>query len=387
MPYARPTLTQLGAEVAADIEASLPGVDALLRYSNIKTMGRVQAGLAYQHYAYLDWIAKQAVPWTATDEYLAAWAAFKNVYQKPAVAWVGTVSWNFSGTATPAIPAGAAVVRTSDGTQYTTLTAGVISGTTITATVQCNTAGSAGGCAAGQALTLGQSIAGIQSTGAVASTTTTSVDMETEDAFRTRMLQVYQSQPQGGAQDDYVTWATAISGVTRAWVAPNGFGVGTVVLYTMWDVAEAAFDGFPQGTNGVSANDPGTGSLPRGIVATGDQLMVANALITQQPVTALVYSCAPLPNTINFTIGGVASAGSTVHANIATAIQDVFYRLGQVGGTVVNGVQAGPVDMSDIQSAIAAVSGSEGFVITSPAQANIVSATGYLPVLGTITWD
>ena len=384
MPFARPTLAELDDQVSADIEASLPGVDALLRYSNLKIMGRAQAGLAYQHYAYLDWIAKQSVPWTATDEYLAAWAAFKNVYQKSAVAWVGVVSWSVSGA--PSLPVGTTVVRASDSTQYTTLTAGVISGSTITATVQCNTAGSAGGCAVGQALTLGQSISGIQSTGAVVSTTTTAVDMETETAFRARMLQVYQSRPQGGAQADYVTWALAIPGVTRAWVAPNAFGAGTVTLYTMWDVAESAHGGFPQGTNGVSANDPGPGGLPRGTVATGDQLTVANALITQQPVTALLYSCAPLQNAINFTIAGLLSASAAVLANVTAAIQDVFYRLGQVGGTVVNGVAAGPVDMSDIQSAIAAVAGSEGFIITYPSQANIVSATGYLPVLGTITW-
>jgi uncharacterized phage protein gp47/JayE len=46
-----------------------------------------------------------------------------------------------------------------------------------------------------------------------------------------------------------------VPGVTRAWCAPNGFGSGTVVVYTMWDSAEAAHNGFPQGTDGVSQNE------------------------------------------------------------------------------------------------------------------------------------
>src|SRR5260364_179792 len=57
MPYTRPTLTELRQQVAQDL-----GVDALLRFSNLRIVGDAQAALAHLHYGYLDWIARQGVP-------------------------------------------------------------------------------------------------------------------------------------------------------------------------------------------------------------------------------------------------------------------------------------------------------------------------------------
>ncbi|EON10601.1 baseplate J family protein, partial [Pandoraea sp. SD6-2] len=68
MPYQRPTLTELQQQVASDIASNVQGADPLLRFANLKITGRVQAGLAHLHYGYIDYIAKQAVPWTATGE-------------------------------------------------------------------------------------------------------------------------------------------------------------------------------------------------------------------------------------------------------------------------------------------------------------------------------
>lgn len=74
MPYARPTLTQLRQQALQDVlDGGIPGVSAVLRFSVLYVLSMTLAGLAWLHYGYLDWIAKQAVPWTATDEWLAAW--------------------------------------------------------------------------------------------------------------------------------------------------------------------------------------------------------------------------------------------------------------------------------------------------------------------------
>jgi len=72
MPYPRPALTDLRAQVSADISDGLKTVDGLLRFSNMGILGTSVAGLSHQHYGYIAWIAKQASPWTATDEYLDA---------------------------------------------------------------------------------------------------------------------------------------------------------------------------------------------------------------------------------------------------------------------------------------------------------------------------
>jgi uncharacterized phage protein gp47/JayE len=203
------------------------------------------------------------------------------------------------------------------------------------------------------------------------------------------MLEAYQNTPQGGDVNDYVGWALAVAGVTRAWCAPNNFGAGTVVIYTMWDDAEAAHGGFPQGTNGVSQYDKGPGGIPRGSIATGDQLVVADTIVTEQPVAALIYSVSPIANNLTFTISGLTSASTATRAAISAAIADVFFRNGDP--------RAGTINRSDIESAIAAISGTSGFVITlvqgvigvttTTYPGNIQGSFSSLPVLANVIYS
>lgn len=369
MPYARPTLAQLRANTAADISAALPGTDALLRFSNLGIMGDVQAGLANQHYGYLDWISLQAVPYTSTDEYLEAWGALKGVFRKDATSASGSVT--FQGTTGTLLDEGTGIVR-SDGRTYTAQTTGTVDATGhVSVTALDDTTGSAGNNLAGVAFSLASPINGIQANGSASTPFTGGADVEQNEPYRMRVLAAYQQPPSGGNLNDYIQWALAVPGVTRAWCTPNGYGTGTVVVYIMLDDANAAEGGFPQGSNGVAADEP------RGVAATGDQLTVANAIYPQQPVTALAYVVSPLHDVINFTITGLTSASTSTRSQIAAAITDVFFRTGEPGGTIA---------LSDINSAIASVPGTSGFVITSPT-ANIVCPTGALPVLGTVTYS
>lgn len=381
MPYPRPSLTELRTDVAQDIASALPGSDPLLRFSNLAIMGAVQAGMGHMNLGYLDWIAQQSVPFTATDEFLEGWAALKRIYRIPAHVSAGTVT--FRGTDTTEIPAGTAFVR-GDGLAYVTTATGTISGTAVTVAAAAvadpkGLAGANGNCDAGTAFTLSTVIPGVQSAATAATAFTGGADIEGNEALRKRMLLAFQNPPHGGSRADYVEWALEVAGVTRAWCVPNAFGSGTVAVYVMFDVAEAAHGGFPQGTNGVSQNDVGPSGAPRDTVATGDQLAVADAISLVQPVTALVYALAPAPAAQNFTISGIAGASSTTKTAVANAITNAFLRLGQVLPT------SSTINLSDIEAAIRAVPGTDGFVITVPA-GNVTTATGTLPVLGTITW-
>ncbi|WP_087723426.1 baseplate J/gp47 family protein [Pandoraea sp. PE-S2T-3] len=369
MPYQRPTLTDLEQQVAADVASNLPGADPLLRFANLKITGRAQAGLAHLHYGYIDYIAKQAVPFTSTGEYLAAWGALRNTYQKAPTNATGTVS--FQATPGAVILSGSACAR-GDGFLYTTQgdTAAQANGVA-TASLLANEAGALGNCDAGTVITLGTAIPGVQAGGVAAAAFTGGADAEIEDDYSERVMSAYQATPQGGAAGDYVTWALGVPGVTRAWVTRNGFGAGTVVVYVMLDDAQAGHGGFPQGANGVAAGDSS-----RGVVAVGDQLTVASAIYPLQPVTALVYVCSPIANAIPFTITGLSAADSTTKAAISAAIIGVFRANGAPGQTI---------DLSDINSAIGAIPGTSGFVITSPV-GNITNSTGQLPTLGLVTY-
>ena len=373
MPFNRPSLSDLRAMVAQDIAAALPGTDPLLRFSNLGVLSQVLAGLSHLHYGYIDWVAQQAVPYTATDEFLEMWAALRNITRNPATQASGPVT--FSGNAGASIPTGTALSR-SDGTPCTVTAGGAIgSGGTVTVSVQINAdpaglTGAFGNCAAGTQFNLTSPIAGVQPMGTAASAFTGGADLEAYGSLRSRMLQAFQVTPQGGAGSDYITWALAVPGVTRAWVTPLGMGAGTVTVRFMMDGAESAYNGFPQGTNGVAAAET------RATPATGDQLAVANAIYPLQPVTALVYAVAPTPNAVNFTLTGLTGASALLQSQIAASIAGVFQLLGAPGGTV---------PLSAIESAIAALPGTSGFVITSPA-GNIASPVGALPVLGTVTY-
>jgi uncharacterized phage protein gp47/JayE len=377
MPFARPTLSQLLTQIEQDIAAGLQGSDPLLRFANLNITGTALANLVNLHYGYLDWISLQSVPVTSSGEFLEAWAALKNVFRKAATQATGTVT--FPGTNGVDLPSGTPITR-SDGVELTTTADAVVAGSVVTAPAIVNAdptglTGAFGNCSAGVVMNLGTSISGIQSSGTAATVFTGGADIEQDDSLITRMLQAYQNQPQGGALQDYIEWALAVSGVTRAWVNPSGFGAGTVVVYTMFDNAEASHGGFPQGTNGVATGE--TRGIP---TATGDQLAVANGIYANQPVTALVYSYAPAQNVITFTINGIGGASAATKAAIDAAIDSVFL---QYGSPVP--AQSPSVALSLIESEIAAISGTQGFVITSPT-ANIANVLGQLPVRGAISY-
>ncbi|VVE29973.1 phage baseplate protein [Pandoraea eparura] len=386
MPFQRKTLSTLISEVAADISSALQGADALLRFAVLRIVGKIQAGMCHQQFGYLDWIAKQAVPFTAEDEYLQGWAALKDVYQKEASK--AQLTAQFPGVAGKVLSSSTPVAR-GDGVTYTTSTTGTVDETgNVSVTIVADVAGAAGNADPGASVSLSVAVDGIQQGGTITATVKSGADIEDNDSLRSRMLDAYQSTPQGGDSDDYVLWALAIAGVTRAWCAPNGFGAGTVVVYTMWDNAESAHNGFPQGSDGVSQNDKGPGGVPRGAVAVGDQLVVADAIVTKQPVTALVYSCAPIANNLTITLSGLTSATSATRAAIAAAIADVLFRNGDP--------RAGTINRDDISAAIRSVSGTSGFLITliqgivgvttTTYPGNITSGFGQLPVLANVLY-
>jgi uncharacterized phage protein gp47/JayE len=386
MPFQRKTLSTLITEVAADISSALEGADALLRFAVLKVVGKVQAAMCNLQFGYLDWIARQAVPFTAEDEYLIGWAALKGVYQKGASK--AQLTAQFTGTTGKVLSAGEPVAR-GDGVTYTTSTTGTVDGSgNVSVTIIADAAGSAGNADAGTTVSLSVAVDGIQQGGVITGAVSAGADIEDNDDLRSRMLDAYQNPPQGGDSADYVQWALAVAGVTRAWCAPNGFGAGTVVVYTMWDSAEAAHNGFPQGTDGVSQNDKGPGGTPRGVVATGDQLVVADSIVTKQPVTALVYSCAPIANNLTITLSGLTSATTATRAAIASAIADVLFRNGDP--------RAGTINRDDISAAIRSVSGTGGFLITliqgvvgvttTTYTGNITSGFGQLPVLANVLY-
>ena len=339
-------------------------------------------------YGYLDWIARMAVPFTAAGEFLAGWGAFKGLTYKGATQAALTVTYVAAGPAT--IDSGQAIGRGDSAQFVTTATVSVEAAGNLVVPVQAVLAGAAGNTPPGAIMTLASPVSGVNSSGVAGAATTVGADVETDDNFRARVLTAFAQPPQGGALADYESWALAAAGVTRAWVQPLANGAGTVTVYIMMDAAESAFGGFPQGADGVATAET------RAAAATGDQLTVANAIYPLRPVTALVTVAAPAANPIAMTINGAAGWSSDTLAAVEAAIDTMLLALGSPGGvSLPNDAAAGVTNLSAIETAIASVAGTAGFVITAVScphgtatpggDGNVTSNTGYLATCGTIT--
>lgn len=365
MPFARPTLTALRNQAVEDIMTSgVPGLDGLLRNAVLRVLAWVMSGLAYSVYGYLDWISREAVPFTATDEFLYAWAALVGIYQKDSSPSTGSAQ--FTGTAGLVLPSGTALTR-QDAVPYTTTADGTVDDTgVLVVPIICAVNGAATNCDAGIPIGIDTPIAGINGGGITATPLTGGADQETQDELRTRMLFRYAQPPQGGAATDYIGWALEVPGCTRAWIQSSG---GQVQVYPMFDVANASDGGFPQGTDGCALEET------RGPTASGDQLNVAEHIWPVQPVTALVFVAAPVPMPIDITIANLNPSTVEMEASILASLQDAFLVIGEVGGTVYP---------SQLYAAISATPGVVVFDMTIPA-APVTAPAGALPTMGNLS--
>ena len=377
MPFARATLTQLRDDALQDVgtqtitDATTGQVVSVTMFvhSPLRAICYATAGGVYTGYGYLDWIALQATPWNATDEFAAGWGALKGVKQKPATYAVGGET--VAGPADTDIPAGSVLSR-GDGFTYATstdVTIGAAGAAVIT--FAATATGAIGNAAIGTTLVFATPIKGLAPKLVTANAIVDGADIEDPNLFKQRYLAAYAQPPAGGSKADYPEWAQAVPGVTRAWCNPNGAGAGTVVVYTMWDVANAQWGGFPQGSDGVSVADT------RAAAAQGDQLTVANAIEPQRPVTALVASCAPIAAPVNFALNNCgAGANATTKAAIQTALTNLFRVIGSpLGVTLYPNIWEG---------VLASIPFLQQYTPAAPIGA-LTFPVGSLAVLGTVT--
>ncbi|WP_029686143.1 baseplate J/gp47 family protein [Tatumella saanichensis] len=379
MPYQRPTLSELRSRNRNFIRSELENTGELLRFSNLGILADMDAGMSHLHFAYLDWIARQSNPFTAEDEWLAAWGALKNIYRKDASAAQGD-GVLFNGTTGSTVATGSLLNR-SNGMQYrldaaVTLDTDGIGLGDVTALFPPNDSTLTpvdGNAAAGTQLVLDQAVPGIDSSATVTQPLTGGADMEKEQDFRRRVLRAFQTEAEGGSESDYRRWALSVPGVTRAWVSPRLLGAGSVGLYIMCDGDDRANQGFPEGTDGVATQETYLYAK-----ATGDQRRVADSVFILRPVTTLVWVCSPLKKIIDFDIGGIPQADADTVAAINDTIDQVFFENGEPGGKIY---------LSDLNQALGSLPGARGLVLNSPSGTIISLSPGELPLRGNVIFS
>ena len=152
-----------------------------------------------------------------------------------------------------------------NGVSYQTITAGTVDSSGFgTAQAVALTAGIVGNLPDGSQLSMNPVIPGITSV-ICWGNMSGGVDTETDDQLRERILFRIQNPPMGGSQADYVRWARAVPGVTRAWAAPE-IGPGTMTVRFLMDDLYPDNYGLPQ---------------------PADVLVVTNYINLMRPVTVL----------------------------------------------------------------------------------------------------
>ncbi len=348
MAFQLPTFKQILARVRADFGGFSDGTTPVESVEYI--LANIQAKLSKGLYGYLTYLLRQAFYDTAEDSYFWHWFAVFGLEQKQAVAWRGTVT--FTGSDGTTIPA-ATVVQRGDGVLYTTDADVTIASGTATAAVTASVADAASDNADAQPLALGSPIVGVDPDCLVASTTQSGGDVETVDQAKVRLSLQLKTPPSGGGPGDYVRWALATPGVTRAWEFANLEGPNTVSVAFVRD-------------------GDGTGSDI--VPDSGERATVLAYLEARAPITVQTYVVTLAAVPLDLTLASLTPDNADVRAAIVESVTDLLEREGAPGGTIL---------LSQINEAISAAAGEVDHVLTSPS-ADVTYTTAEVPVFGVL---
>lgn len=362
MAFTRPTLPELITRVEGDLKAGL-GITTILRRSFLGVLARALAGLSHLLFGFLKYIEQEAFPDTASAENLDRWGSIWGVYRKTATFAEFTAT--VTGSIGTIIPAGR-IFKRIDGVEFSTVAEVTLAGTSGVISLVSSLSGKNNEVSIGDVLTILSPIAGLDSSATVLAITIEPEDSEDDDLFRARLLDRIRQPPSGGAANDYIQWALAVPGITRAWVGPQALGPGTVVVYVVSD-----------------DEDPITPS-PAKITE------VFNYIEELRPVTANLTVVAPVLLPLNMTIE-LKPNTSAVQAAIIAELNDLITRESALAGSYKSpGVlNTGKILLSRINESISIALGEEDHNITlinGAAPGDITPATGELIVLGAITW-
>jgi len=314
MPWNTPTLREVRGLVRDSLRASLPGADASVPNSVLRVLSDNQGALCHLTLQYIDWLALQLLPDTAEHEWLdrhgEIWLVGPGgtVGRKVATPAVGLAE--FEGPAGTVVPINTQL-SSGGGIGYE-LTATVTIGTIPTkGPIRALDPGTASNLVTGTPLT----VANVPAvTGATVTELYGGTDEETDDQLRARVLHRIRLPPQGGAAHDYVQWALATPGCTRAWVYPNEMGMGTVTVRVMFDDVRADNGGFPF------------------LVDLG---AVESYIDIMRPVAVKdFWVLAPIPQRVDFIINQLTPNDDSTKAGIKQSIEAMMWERAAPGQTI-----------------------------------------------------
>ena len=359
MPWSTPTLKET-RRLTRDYVLSQLGAKAMIPNSVLRIMSDAMAGLTHLTLLYLDWLAKQLMPDTAEQEWLdrhgQIWLVNADGSKGRKMATYAYGTLQFEGLPEAIIPSGTLLVG-ANSIRYQTTEEGQIGLDGFgTAPVVALTAGVDGNMPDGTSLSMVETVYGITAAETFGDMSG-GVNQETDDQLRERILFRIQNPPMGGSQADYVRWAMAVPGVTRAWAAVE-IGPGTMTVRFLTDDEDKKMTG---------ADMPTEAEIET----------VAEYINSKRPVTVKdCFVLAPLIQYYDITISNLYNDTPTVRARIEASIAEMEFRKAKPGQTMYR---------SWVDEAISQAVGEETHELTF--ETVVMPNPATMPVLGTVLYD
>ena len=367
MSWQTPTLDALVTDSVRDFNAALPGADAALARNNLHPTAKVIAGGLHGIHLHAAWAADQRFVLTCDADQLDRHGS----EMKPAVPRKGASPARGFATMTAAgaaTVASGAVLSRSDGATFTADAGAIVNASSANIAVTAVTPGAASATAAAAVLTAQSGLTGVASFEVAAGGLGGAADAESDDAYRSRLLFAKAFPEHAGAPADWLRYALAVAGVTRAFIDPLGAGRGTVVVYPFFDLTR---------TNGIPLDS--------------DLAAVRSALAVLGPGAGLSVIRAASPVAVPVTIDGLAPDTPEARSAVAAEIAATFARESRAAG-LANPHPSMPFlatpqtfSRSWIWQAAANATGEQRHSVTLPAS-DITLAAGQVAVMGTLSF-
>lgn len=374
-------LNTIYQNIVADLESEMGVKIPSFGKSFIRAIAIVQAAKMYIYYLSLDFVSQNTLPDTADSAdkggTLQRWGRiilgrfqFAATQAEYEIEVTGTVGATIPGNTVFQ----SRTVSLSPRKLFVLDTESTLSQSPEVITVRALDAGRGSQLEVGDGLSLTAPISGINKFSTVTNEITEPVDGETNEQYRSRVLEAFQTEPQGGAAVDYRLWANEVDGVLQSYPhAAIGVNVaGNVDVYVQATPA-ASSDGYGTPTTATlnlvkdSIELNPNGNLP--MSQRGRQPL--GVIVNVQPVDVEIIEI-EIDNFVNLT--------ASKEASIRAAITDVVNNIQPfVDAVDVEGVKNDTLTLNAIISAITiAVPGAVFETVTMSVNSNVTTSKTFL---------
>lgn len=248
MSLQTPTTQDISDNIIAQLETTLSQTIPLLPKSFLRVLSKALAAVFILLYKYAGFTYLQMFVQTATS----VDTEVNGVIVNPLTNWGRLIGVGDPAPATQAelliditvenqvgfLPSNTQLVNSSNGVTYITLSTVLLNAPTVQATIRAVSDQSGGGGAGaignledGSVVSFANPIANVNRNAIVNSTIATGADGESTELYRQRIIERFQTRPQGGALIDYRIWGEEPAGVQRAYPYTSPLCPGQVDVY------------------------------------------------------------------------------------------------------------------------------------------------------------